>query len=133
MSNLTRAGLVSLAAAALSAAGLGAAIAQESENRCVTVRAINGYTVIDDRHLVLNANVNDHYLVTTRSRCAGMRFGAQIGVTFADNTRLCPPFLEYVIPDDGWRCPIDTIEAVETVDAARALVEERNAAEETNG
>jgi len=117
--------------AATALAGVSAAHAQdEASERCVTIRNINGYSVIDDRHLVLNAGANDHFLVTTRSRCSGMRFGAQIGTTFGDNARLCRPFLEYIVPEDGWRCAIDTIETVESPDAARELVAQREAAQD---
>jgi hypothetical protein len=121
-------------AAVIAAAGLGAAQAQDDEsNRCVTLRNVNGYSVIDDRHLILNAGANDHFLVTTRSRCSGLRFGAQIGTSFGDNARLCPPYGEYIIPDDGWRCLIDRVEEVESEEAGRELVRQRNEAEESEG
>ena len=29
--------------------------------------------------------------------------------------------VEYVIPDDGWRCAIDTVEEVESVEAAEQI------------
>ena len=105
------------------------ALAQEQESddapSCVNLRNINGYSVIDNQHLVLKGGVSNHYLVTTQTRCSGMRFGAQIGTSFDDNARLCRPFMEYIIPDDGWRCAIDTVEEVEDEDAARALIAER--------
>ena len=93
--------------------------AEEPANRCVSLRSVNGYQVIDDRHLVLTGGASRYYLLTMRTRCSGMRFGAQIGTSFGDNARLCPPFVEYVIPDDGWRCAIDTVVEVESVEAAR--------------
>ncbi|XBQ16069.1 MAG: DUF6491 family protein [Oceanicaulis sp.] len=116
------------------AAGLAAAApsaAQETE--CVTLRGVNGYQVIDDRHLVLTGGASRYYLVTTRSRCSGMSFGAQIGVSFADNVRLCPPMVEYVIPDDGWRCAIDTVVEVDSMEAAEQRAAEQNAAREAEG
>jgi hypothetical protein len=96
--------------------------------RCVRIRTISGYTVIDDRHLLIRGGPSRHYLITTRQRCSGMRFGVQIGVSFSDNQRICQPHMEYVIPDDGWRCLIDTIEEVDSPDHARDLIARRAAA-----
>jgi hypothetical protein len=114
------------AAAAVLFAG-GSALAQESgseaagasTSECVSLRGVNGYQVIDDQHLVLTGGASRYYLVTTSSRCSGLRFGAQIGTSFGDNARLCPPIVEYVIPDDGWRCAIDTVEEVESLEDAQ--------------
>ncbi len=96
--------------------------------RCVTIRTISGYTVIDDRHLLIRSGPSRHYLVTTRQRCSGMRFGVQIGTSFRENQRICQPHMEYIIPDDGWRCLIDTIEEVDDPDHARDLIARRAAA-----
>ncbi|MEQ8435161.1 MAG: DUF6491 family protein [Oceanicaulis sp.] len=124
------------AAATALFAGAGA-FAQESESptgnearsECVSLRGVNGYQVIDDQHLVLTGGASRYYLVTTTSRCSGLRFGAQIGTSFGDNARLCPPIVEYVIPDDGWRCAIDTVEEVESLEEA----EQRAAARSEGG
>lgn len=101
--------------------------ASEPAPACVSVRDINGYAVLDDRHLLLSGGVSDHYLVTTRTRCSGMRAGAQVGLSFADTSRICRPTDEFIIPDDGWRCAIATIEEVADEDAARALITARTA------
>jgi len=93
---------------------------------------INGYSVIDNQHLVLNGGVRRHYLVTLRNRCPGLRFGAEVGLSFPSTTTLYTPFLEYVYTRDDGRCFIDTIEPVDSVEAARALVEERSAEQETD-
>jgi len=116
-----------LAAALLAPSGAPAATGQ-SERACVHLRNINNYTVIDDRHLVLTGGASRHYLVTTRTRCSGMRYGAQIATSFGETARLCPPIAEFIIPDDGWRCLIDTVEEVDSVDAARELIQTRAAA-----
>ncbi|WP_339737028.1 DUF6491 family protein [uncultured Maricaulis sp.] len=90
---------------------------------------INGYSVIDNEHLVLNGGASHHYLVTLRHRCPGLRFGVEVGLSFPSTTTLYTPFLEYVYTRDDVRCFIDTIEPVDSLDAARALIEERAAAE----
>lgn len=92
---------------------------------CVSLRAINGYQVIDDRHLVLTGGASRFYLVTTTTRCSGLRFGAQIGTSFGENARLCPPMVEYVIPNDGWRCAIETVEEVDSIEAAEQIAASR--------
>lgn len=96
----------------------------------IRLQNINGYTVIDDEHLVLDGGARRHYLVTLRRRCPGLRFGAEIGLSFPSTTTLYTPFLEYVYTTDDMRCFIDTIEAIDSLDAARALIEERAAAQE---
>ncbi|MBI1264992.1 MAG: hypothetical protein GC187_09690 [Alphaproteobacteria bacterium] len=95
--------------------------------RCVTIRTISGYSVIDDRHLLIQGGPSRQYLVTTRQRCSGMRFGVQIGLSFSDNERICQPHMEYIIPDDGWRCLIDTIEEVDSREHAEDLIARRAA------
>ena len=102
----------------------------EPGSSCVSLRNINGYTVIDNQHLLLRGGVSNYYLVTTHTRCSGMRYGVQIGTSFGERERICRPFVEYIIPDDGWRCAIDTIEEVEDEDAARSLIAERAEAED---
>ncbi|MCP2670533.1 DUF6491 family protein [Maricaulaceae bacterium EIL42A08] len=97
--------------------------------RCVRLVNINGYSVIDNQHMVLNGGASRHYLVTLRRSCTGLRFGAQVGTTFRSNARVCQPVVEDVITSDGWRCPIDTVEEVESLEAAEALIESRAEAE----
>lgn len=97
---------------------------------CIWVRNINGYSVLDAQHVVLNGGASRHYLVTTTTRCSGLRFGVQLATSFGDTEHLCPPFVEYIIPEDGWRCAIDTIEEVESLEHARDLVAARSAEEE---
>ena len=97
-----------------------------TEDRCVRLRNINGYNVIDDQHVVLRGGASRHYLVSTQRRCPDMEWGYAIGTSFGDNERICNAHFEYIIPQDGrWRCRIETIEEVESTDAARALIEQR--------
>jgi hypothetical protein len=112
------AGAGAFAQAAPGDAGADAETGTQSGSQCVNLRGVNGYQVIDDRHLVLTGGASRYYLVTTSSRCSGLRFGAQIGTSFGDNARLCPPIVEYIIPDDGWRCAINTVEEVESLEEA---------------
>lgn len=125
------AGHIAAGLAAITLGGAaGASDSVQQAERCVQIGSISGYTVIDDRHFVLQSGASNHFLVTTATRCSGLRYGVQLATSIQDNQRLCPPLNEYVIPEDGWRCRIASIEAVESHDAARALVEERRQASE---
>ncbi len=135
-----------LAALLVSVAVGAVAVAQEPQTateidpaaeppRCVRLRMVNGYSVIDSRHLILNGGASRHYLVTMGESCPSLTFGAQLGTTFGRNERVCRPFLEYVIDRDGWRCAIRQVEEVDSPDAARSLIAARAElaeAEETN-
>lgn len=123
---------ISRIAAAIAAAGAaitlsGTAMAGESvqSDRCVQIGTISGYSVIDDRHLILRSGARNFFLVTTATRCSGLNFGVEIATSITGNQRICQPMSEFVIPDDGWRCRIASIEAVDSEDAARTLVQER--------
>lgn len=93
---------------------------------------VNGYSVIDTEHMVLQGGVNRSYLVTLRHRCPGLRSGVEVGLSFPSTTTLYTPFLEYIYTTDDARCFIDTIEPVDSVDAARALIVERAEADTTS-
>lgn len=111
--------------AALAAAALLPAEASADRVRLVN---INGYSVIDDQHLVLNGGASRHYLVTLRNRCRDLRFGVQIATSFPSTTTLSSPHHEYVhAVNSPIRCYIDTVEEVESLEAAEALVEDRTA------
>lgn len=111
--------------AALVLAGVTGAVSQAAQDEasdCVLVRGVSGYDVLDDQHLLLRGGASRLYLVTTRTRCSGLRSGASIGLSFGDTARICPPITEYLIPDDGWRCRISEIVEVEDEAAARQLI-----------
>lgn len=114
---------------ALAAIALAAGASAAASAECVRLTNIHGFSVIDDTHVVLNGGASHHYLVTTAFRCPDLRWGMQIGTTFARNATICSPIGEYLVSDDGWRCPIDSIEEVEDLETARALVEARAEAE----
>ena len=97
----------------------------EPRRECVRIMNINGYSTLDDQHLLLNAGASRHYLVTTRRSCYGLQRGMQVGLSFPDRTRICNANLEYLVVPDGGRCRISTIEEVDSADAARALIAER--------
>jgi hypothetical protein len=136
--------LLLLAGLGLAAGAAGPATAQEPARAAQAEQAapaeadrirlvnVNGYSVIDREHLVLSGGPRHHYLVTLRHRCAGLNSGVRIATSFPATTTLYPPFAEYITVQDGpgsQRCHIDTIEAVDSVGAARLLVQARSDAE----
>lgn len=120
---------IAAGSAAITLSGAAMASGAQESNPCVRIGNIAGYSVIDDRHLILRSGVQDYFLVTTATRCAGLNFGVQIATSITGNQRICQPMNEFVMPDDGWRCRIASIEAVEDEDAARALVDQRRETE----
>lgn len=121
--------IAAFAALAVTSAPAMAQDEAEDGPRCVRVTNINGYSVIDRQHVVFRGGASRHYLATLRSRCPDLNFGIQLATSFGDSATICPPVTEYITPDSGFRCYIDTIEEVESVDAARSLIEERAEAE----
>lgn len=125
--------IAAMAAFALSSAPLSAQDAEDEGPRCLRLVNINGYSVIDRQHVVLRGGASRHYLATLRNRCPDLNFGVQLTTSFGRNATICPPVVEYITAESGFRCYIDTIEEVESVDAARSVIEERAAADDDNG
>ena len=125
--------IASLAACAFAAAPAAAVDHHEDTEddapRCVRMVHINGYSVIDREHVVFRGGASRHYLATLRHNCPDLNFGVQLATSFAANATLCPPIVEFITPDNGFRCAIDTVEEVDSVDAARALITARAAVE----
>jgi hypothetical protein len=98
---------------------------------CVSVRSINSFDAIDDSHVYIKANVNDHYLFTMFGSCFGLRNAHGIAVkdTFS---RVCSnSFGEIVYRDMGRRlesCRIDNVERVASKEDAEGLVKDRKEA-----
>tara|TARA_R110002073_G_scaffold316724_2_gene489731 strand:- start:3106 stop:3519 length:414 start_codon:yes stop_codon:yes gene_type:complete len=116
----------------LAMGGLAAvALAGSASADCVRLVNIHGYSVIDREHVVLNGGANRHYLVTTRQRCQDMRFGVRLETSFRNTQTICAPQFEYITPESGMRCAIDSIEEVESLEAAEALIAAREEADGT--
>lgn len=99
-----------------------------AEKVCVSVRSINSFDAIDDKHLYIEATGNKHYLFTLHAGCTGLRSAHRIAVkdTFS---RVCSnSFGEIVYRDMGRSlesCSIRNVEAVASKDEAGGLVEDR--------
>lgn len=97
---------------------------------CISVRSINSFDAIDDRHVYLKAAGKKHYLFTLWGGCVGLRSAHTIAVkdTFS---RVCSDgFGEIAYRDMGrlQSCRIDTIEPVASKDDAKGLVNDRKEA-----
>lgn len=119
-----------LALTALTLAGCAAttpATGTVAERTCVRVRDINDYDALGDRHVVLEARANDLYLLTLDPGCGDLAFARGIGL--ADpGSRICGDGTAWLSYDSGTgtrRCRIVSIERVETIEAARALIHAR--------
>ena len=115
-----------LAAMAGALAASTIAIAPAAASDRIRVVNVRGFSIIDNQHLVLNGAVSRHYLVTLRHVCPSMRFEHTIATSFGPTATIQSPRFEYIYTrDQDQRCYIDTIEEVESLDAARALLAER--------
>lgn len=132
---MTRTLIASLAALALSA-GLAAPAVSADPSERIRVVGVNGYSVIDRQHLILDGIGTRYYLVTLQRTCFDLRHGMHIATSFGSTATIFNPRFEYVITGGPGvsriqqRCYIETIEQVDSRDAARALVEERREAAE---
>ena len=119
--------------AALAAAGMtgAASWASTPEDAPQSIRLfnINGYSVIDEEHVLLRGGGRKRYLVTLTDRCQGLDFGIRMATSFPSSTTLYHPTMEYISSPSIGRCYIDTVEEVENADAARALITQRSEAE----
>ncbi|WP_291842258.1 DUF6491 family protein [Maricaulis sp.] len=102
-------------------------------DRPLRLRNINGYAVLDRQHIVLRAGASRRYLVTLQRRCFGLRSSQRLGLSLDTFGTIHNPRFEFVQTEDG-RCYFDTIEEVDSNDAARALIAARaEAAAEAEG
>ena len=97
---------------------------------CVYIHQINAYEAIDDQHLVVKISAARYHLVTVDHGCPGLTV-SRYALIREPSTRLCGDgfsFIKFEHPTIGLtRCRILDMEPVEDVDAARKLVESREA------
>lgn len=121
--------MTAIAAASLTATASWANTPDEVPNS-VRLFNINGYSVIDNEHVLLRGGGRRHYLVTLQNECRGLNFGIRMTTSFSARTTIHHPTMEYISGASFGRCYIDTIEEVDDADTARALIENRAEAAE---
>ena len=95
---------------------------------CIYVPGINGYGVIDDKHLTVSTSPKRIYLVTLWNRCFDLRWSHQIAIK-STGSWTCSHSRDVVLTGDQ-RCIIENIERVGSKKEAKALVQERKDKEE---
>jgi len=108
------------------------------ENTCFWIDSIQDFRAIDNKHVYLRgAGKEQKFLATLFQRCYGVRWAETIALQSRPTSRICSRGNEYLQVIDRsrstfpQRCLIDDIERVESLDAARDLVEERKQANES--
>ena len=101
---------------------------EASSNVCVNSRTIRNFDAFTDEHIFIEESGKKYFLFTMRGRCFGLR--NSFGIAIKDTTsRVCSKgFGEVSYRDNSNRvssCRIDTIEAIESKEDAKALVEKR--------
>ena len=110
---------------------------EAKENTCFWISSIRDFRAIDNKHVYLRgAGKEQKFLATLFQRCTGVRWAETIALQSRPTSRICSKGNEYlhVFDQPGssfpQRCLIDDIECVESLDAARALVEDRKRAKD---
>ena len=67
---------------------------------------INDWEQLDDQHVVLRSSSQNQYLITLRSRCLGLNWARNVGVTMSNNT-IWAGFDALTV--DGNQCEIEMI------------------------
>ena len=68
---------------------------------------IQGWTLVDNRHVVVQLGAQRHYMLTLSQDCYRLNWAQHVGVTSSDNTIYAG--FDYVTAD-GWQCGIERIE-----------------------
>jgi hypothetical protein len=95
---------------------------------CVNSRTIRNFDAFTDEHIYVEESGKKYYLFTMKNRCPGLRYSFTIAIKDTTSRVCSKAFGEVVYKDRGQRlmsCRIDTIEAVESKDNARMLVDQR--------
>lgn len=92
----------------------------ESVDRVPFANQIRGYSVIDERHVVLTMGPSRHYLLSLRRACRNLSFDHTLGVSSTGN--VIHAGFDYVTGEFGTRCYIERIDKVsrEQVKALKA-------------
>jgi len=101
---------------------------EKSSNVCVNSRTIRNFDAFTDEHIYVEERGDKHFFFTMWSRCAGLRNSLGIGIKDTTSRVCSKSFGEVIYRDMGRRltsCRIDTIEAVESKEDAKAIVEQR--------
>ena len=104
---------------------------KKRRSRCAWRRSINGFSVIDRKHLILSAGTRD-FLVTVSPGCQHLNFKSAIAIKSTPAAGACVEKGDRIILDHGFSCFISQIEWVENREEAKKLVAQRNEAEEEN-
>jgi hypothetical protein len=98
-----------------------------AEEACFNVREARSFGAIDDGHIYLRARRDEHYLLTLFPGCFGL--GSSVRIAVSNNiSRVCSTDSAEVTYGGLGRtetCTIRRVEAVESREAAEALVEFR--------
>lgn len=109
----------------------GAETSNQESMTCVNARFIRNFDAITDKHLFVEERSKKYYLITLRTRCFNLQSAHTIA--FADSMNIvCSKGFGKILYRDSLSgelesCHIDTIEKVESKDAAETIVAERTA------
>jgi len=104
---------------------------EKSPKVCVDTRTVRGFDGLSDEYLFIQEGSKSYYLMAMKNRCIGLRNAN--GIALKNTTsRICSDeFGEVTFRDRGMglrTCRIGKIEAVESKEEAKALIEKKKQA-----
>ena len=76
---------------------------------------IDGFAVLDTRHVMLHTGVNRRHLITLRDTCSGLQFANRIGYSVSGGALTRFDKLVMVGPTAEMPCLIDSLQALEKI------------------
>ena len=101
--------------------------AEAEERVCFNRRQVRSFDGLSNEHVYIKEGTKDHFLLTMRSRCNGLRSAQGIGIKDTMSRICANSYAEIIFRDMGRieQCRIGDIERVQNKEEAEALVAER--------
>lgn len=104
--------------------------ARKDQSICLHSSIMRSFRVLSSQHILLRYDTKNYYLVTMQRSCFGLRDTHRIYPT--RSSRICSNRRDEISYEDKLggveTCMVDTIDYVESRDAAKALIKERKEA-----
>ena len=94
---------------------------------CIHSSLMQRFRMISNRHLLFSYDAKNHYLMTLKRTCFGLSAASQVYARYGN--QVCSNKFDEIVFEDKVSnkdsCQVDTIDHVESYDAAKDLIKER--------